>query len=747
MNEQTVLHRIYRECIDAVNDVWRKVSFWSQASDIDLTQGETVQFRLDNLDLDSTNAKTLIENFIYDANEAHRYLQLQLDQLRDNLQSRMTTLRSRFENWRIVVGDDPALIRAYEQRLEEAERDIAALIKAVQDEVDRIQGILDGILDAASNDPLAKDILDKITALRNKTNNDNSSIRDDCIGPGFNPDVQAIAPDITQAILAQDKKIYTTGSKFWQYYYFKNDHVESSEDLYNLETVGYGDVIDLPYGSQVNIDYNSKLDICFVRGWLVLDSYDFNKTDIGELNLANIFPKDSTIAFTPEYMDVTFSNGFTVKVNSMIGSKKVVFAPRNGDEGYSIRWEGNYSNDSQGRAMSAYVNGDSEDFGDIIDPELGGTSGSFESIWIMFRGSYYDRGAGESQQEEDPAVKPFASISNFSPDVTGLLTGFNDYFVIPKANVTYPITLSNHSNSSNTAWALSEPVYYLPTLVWIYADQNNPYVPVKGSNGDAFTIVLNKGENDERRINVHFSLGEYSNNIAFLEGGLGLSSLLWCPSPTSTLSYFEALSDCLALRNNSYINFSSTDLRLPLNGMGNYSSMVRNSSDSTALYRPDFNGDELSTGSTPLQHVPYLKSDEALPANMSTITIEWPDTMSIGPESFIMGVAFCLIATPETLYGAFQGATLTSIFYYHNNTIYFPVQASSVSENSTVTLHKKHPQASTYQPSDIVGVATPYIRGAVSGDNYVDLYQPQSDQLIYQITVDSIQSSYYYTVS
>lgn len=400
MNEQIVLHRIYRECIDSINDIWRRISFWSQASDVDLTQGETVQYRLDNLDLDSVNAKTLIDNFIYDANEAHRTLQLQLDQLRDNLGSRMTTLRSRYTNWKIVVGADPELVSAYETRLAEAEEEINAMTKAVEDELNRLKGLLDSILDEADNDPLAKDVIAKITTLQAIMDNRNDDIRNNYIGPGFNPDVQVIGPTLTDAILHQDSWVNRSGAKFWEYYYFKGDNIQSSENLDEVETVGGGYVMDFPYGSMVNIDYNRKLDICFVRGWIKLDSHEVFTTDIGEINLPNIFPKTGSVAFAPEYMAVDFGEGhYTVKVNTMIGSKKIVFAPRSSGEGYVVRWEGNYNNDKNGRSMNDYVNGTSDKFGDTSYDQEQGYPESFDSLWILFRGSYFDRGEGSTLEE------------------------------------------------------------------------------------------------------------------------------------------------------------------------------------------------------------------------------------------------------------------------------------------------------------------------------------------------------------
>ena len=43
INEQIVKGRKFRKCIDVVNTVWQRISFWTDASDVEFADGETAE--------------------------------------------------------------------------------------------------------------------------------------------------------------------------------------------------------------------------------------------------------------------------------------------------------------------------------------------------------------------------------------------------------------------------------------------------------------------------------------------------------------------------------------------------------------------------------------------------------------------------------------------------------------------------------------------------------------------------------
>ena len=43
INEQIVKGRKFRKCINVVNKVWQRISFWTDASDVEFADGETAE--------------------------------------------------------------------------------------------------------------------------------------------------------------------------------------------------------------------------------------------------------------------------------------------------------------------------------------------------------------------------------------------------------------------------------------------------------------------------------------------------------------------------------------------------------------------------------------------------------------------------------------------------------------------------------------------------------------------------------
>lgn len=46
VNEQIVIGKKFRVCIDVVNKVWQRISFWTKASDVEFDDGKTAQEKL-----------------------------------------------------------------------------------------------------------------------------------------------------------------------------------------------------------------------------------------------------------------------------------------------------------------------------------------------------------------------------------------------------------------------------------------------------------------------------------------------------------------------------------------------------------------------------------------------------------------------------------------------------------------------------------------------------------------------------
>ena len=417
MNEQTVLHRIYRECVDSVNDIWRRVSFWTQAVDVDLRQGETVQYRLDNLDLDSTKLKTLIEEYIEEAAEQHRLLTAQLDRLEDEIAARMPGLGMLSDTYKIIADANPEAATLYESRLAEAREEIAAMIKPVEDELERLRGLLSGAISNVEEDPLSDDILQKIQALRTKTDNDVADVNTNYIGEGFDPGVKAIGNSLTEAILNQEFNIHSVGAKFWEFYGFLGDEVVSSEDLYELETVDGMNVLDFLSGSYVNIDYNRKLNLCYIRGWVKIPFSEFHcngqyywyPINVGTIGFKDIFPKTNVDkVYAPrgaEYTDLIqlrmgvkyacleYSNGFIYKINSYLGDAYIEIADfylQIGTSSHFSKW--NYCNVSVSlfnslTTFNTIYNSTSSTFGDEGE---GSDTSTPEYVWVYFEDGYFD---------------------------------------------------------------------------------------------------------------------------------------------------------------------------------------------------------------------------------------------------------------------------------------------------------------------------------------------------------------------
>lgn len=424
MNEQTVLHRIYRECVDSVNDIWRRVSFWTQAVDVDLCQGETVQYRLDNLDLDSTKSKTLIEEYIEEAAEQHRLLTAQLDRLEDEIAARMPGLGMLSDTYKIIADANPEAATLYESRLAEAREEIAAMIKPVEDELERLRGLLSGAISNVEDDPLSDDILQKIQALRTKTDNDVADVNTNYIGEGFDPGVKAIGNSLTEAILNQEFNIHSVGAKFWEFYGFLGDEVVSSEDLYELETVDGMNVLDFLSGSYVNIDYNRKLNLCYIRGWVKIPFSDcyyrasgshssvfgakYNIV-LGTIGLIDIFPKmdgnsnQINLNTGIRYACIEYSNGFIYKINSYLGQGHPTYIniTNFSDDPYSSIY-GSWDHCKviipflwDTGAAQTFYDSTSSTFGDEGE---GSDTSIPEYVWVYFEDGYFDNAYVHTEQ-------------------------------------------------------------------------------------------------------------------------------------------------------------------------------------------------------------------------------------------------------------------------------------------------------------------------------------------------------------
>lgn len=62
INEQIVTGRKFRKCIDVINKVWLRISFWTSANDVEFDDGKTLQQKLGTINgmtdaLDSTDSK------------------------------------------------------------------------------------------------------------------------------------------------------------------------------------------------------------------------------------------------------------------------------------------------------------------------------------------------------------------------------------------------------------------------------------------------------------------------------------------------------------------------------------------------------------------------------------------------------------------------------------------------------------------------------------------------------------------
>lgn len=50
INEQVVTGRKFRKCIDVVNKVWQRISFWTKACDVEFDDGKTAEEKLGMID-------------------------------------------------------------------------------------------------------------------------------------------------------------------------------------------------------------------------------------------------------------------------------------------------------------------------------------------------------------------------------------------------------------------------------------------------------------------------------------------------------------------------------------------------------------------------------------------------------------------------------------------------------------------------------------------------------------------------
>lgn len=62
INEQIVTGRKFRKCIDVINKVWLRISFWTSANDVEFDDGKTLQQKLGSFSgvtdsLNSTDSK------------------------------------------------------------------------------------------------------------------------------------------------------------------------------------------------------------------------------------------------------------------------------------------------------------------------------------------------------------------------------------------------------------------------------------------------------------------------------------------------------------------------------------------------------------------------------------------------------------------------------------------------------------------------------------------------------------------
>lgn len=760
MNEQTVLHRIYRECVDSVNDIWRRVSFWTQAVDVDLRQGETVQYRLGNLDLDSTKSKTLIEEYIEEAAEQHRLLTAQLDRLEDEIAARIPGLGMLTDTYKIIADANPEAVTAYEARLAEAREEVAAMIKPVEDELERLRGLLTGAIGNVEGDPLSDDILQRIEALRTKTNNDVADVNTNYIGSGFDPGVKAIGNSLTDAILNQEFNIHSVGAKFWEFYGFLGDEVVSSEDLYELETVDGMNVLDFLSGSYVNIDYNRKLNLCYIRGWVKIPFSDcyFSSSSgggsgpstsvfgpksniaLGVIGLIDIFPKADEsgqveLNMGIKYACIEYSNGFIYKINSYLSSQ---------DAHVCIT---NHLNSSSREccdviipflmeieAIFTFYDSTSSTFGDEGE---GSDTSTPEYVWVYFEDGYFDN--AYVQPEKDLS---FAPLENYSNDITGLLTGYNDYMVIPKAGVTYPIQLSNHSATPNTKNSFTAPIIFSPDLIWIYADKENDYTP-EARNGDRFFLVFDKGLATEKRIELYLGGRVIQNQRMpityqpFLD-----AALVHLGAPKGLLSVL------LARRNNNYINYTygyGSEIRDPIENFRMISLYRYNGTDSEQisrygnLYNNNYDSAISFMSSTGYTDKSINLTHDNTTPNYSTVTVEWPNTNVTSPSSHIMGLAFNSVFTTYYLYEPLQGSSDYSAYvnYVYNDVAYFALKTSWIQEGKDVSVYYRgnYNSSTNSFKGDFINIATPYVRGSAEQGDEIDMIQPQSGHVIYKVSL------------
>lgn len=65
INEQIITGRKFRKCIDVLNRLWIRISFWTAASDVEFADGKTLEQKLGSINgitdsLDSTDLKSAL---------------------------------------------------------------------------------------------------------------------------------------------------------------------------------------------------------------------------------------------------------------------------------------------------------------------------------------------------------------------------------------------------------------------------------------------------------------------------------------------------------------------------------------------------------------------------------------------------------------------------------------------------------------------------------------------------------------
>lgn len=687
MNEQTVLHRIYRECVDSVNDIWRRVSFWTQAVDVDLRQGETVQYRLDNLDLDSTKSKTLIEEYIEEAAEQHRLLTAQLDRLEDEIVARMPGLGMLSDTYKIIADANPEAATLYESRLAEAREEIAAMIKPVEDELERLRGLLSSAISNVEEDPLSDDILQKIQALRTKTDNDVADVNTNYIGEGFDPGVKAIGNSLTEAILNQEFNIHSVGAKFWEFYGFLGDEVVSSEDLYELETVDGMNVLDFLSGSYVNIDYNRKLNLCYIRGWVKIPFSDcyyrasgshssvfgakYNIV-LGTIGLIDIFPKmdgnsnQINLNTGIRYACIEYSNGFIYKINSYLGQGHPTYTniTNYSDDPYSSVY-GSWNHckviipflwDTD--VAQTFYDSTSSTFGDEGE---GSDTSTPEYVWVYFEDGYFDNAYVQ------PVEHTFAPDEKMIHSFINPIFGFGNVHFMYKPDTIEQISIQGRMQTDQS----QELRTFYPSLFVMYVGENDFDPPTSGANEVFFNLVFNKGMQDELKIPYYFSFGSTTNPSTYattITHPLLHSGAIFPPSTTSKKQYGYCINiSGTFFGNPGYSeNYYLTAPTGSFDGKGqpviyNNNTWTLGYLDSRPWYEADAESSIVPDMFISSSVTSVLENSETTPkfynqsgtmtSNYQTVTVEWTNHEAYPSEDFIVALSYNIINKNETVGG------------------------------------------------------------------------------------------------